>query len=270
MLLQGVEEHLGDLVVRLRPDVDDLVVALVVGDEAHRVVLFGLLHRLVGLFDELLLLVRNDDVGEGERHARGRGAAEAHVLDRVQEVRRLLKAGLLQDAGNDRPHVLRAQDLVDVVERVGQRFVEDDAAHGRVDHLSGPVGVAELDLGVEGHLILVEGLAHLLHVGEAHALALLVGLRLGDVVEAQNHVLARHGERAAVGRAADVVARQHEHHALEAGLVREGHVDGHLVPVEVGVVRRADERVNLDGLVLGEDGLKGLNAEPVERRGTVE
>ncbi len=35
VLLQGVEEHLGDLVVRLRPDVDDLVVALVVGDEAH-------------------------------------------------------------------------------------------------------------------------------------------------------------------------------------------------------------------------------------------
>jgi hypothetical protein len=43
-------------------------------------------------------------------------------------------------------------------------------------------------------------------------------------------------------------------------------VHGHLVAVEVGVERRADERMDLDGLALDEDGLEGLDAEPVQRR----
>jgi hypothetical protein len=270
VLLQGVEEHLGDLVVRLRPDVDDLVVSLVVGNEAHRVVLLGLLDLLVGLFDELLLLLRHNDVRERERHARGGGAPEAHVLDVVEELGRLLVIGLLQHLGNHPADVLGAEHLVHVVDAVGQRLVEDDAPHGRVDHLAGPVRVAQLDLRVQRQSVLVVGLSHLIDAREAHALSLLVGLRLRDVVEPQHHVLTRHGERPAVGRAAHVVARQHQNHAFEARLVRERHVQGHLVPVEVGVIGRADERVNFDRFVLGQHRLKGLNAEPVERGGTVE
>ncbi len=45
---------------------------------------------------------------------------------------------------------------------------------------------------------------------------------------------------------------------------------GHLVTVEVGVERRADERVNTDGLAFDEHRLEGLDAQPVERRRTVQ
>ena len=37
---------------------------------------------------------------------------------------------------------------------------------------------------------------------------------------------------------------------LDLRLDRQRHVHGHLVAVEVGVVRRADERMELDGLAL--------------------
>jgi hypothetical protein len=37
-------------------------------------------------------------------------------------------------------------------------------------------------------------------------------------------------------------------------------VHGHLVAVEVGVERRADERVDLDGLALDEQRFEGLDA----------
>ena len=47
-------------------------------------------------------------------------------------------------------------------------------------------------------------------------------------------------------------------------------MDGHLVTVEVGVERRANERVKLDGLALDEDRLERLDAEAVERRRAVE
>ena len=45
---------------------------------------------------------------------------------------------------------------------------------------------------------------------------------------------------------------------------------GHLVAVEVGVERLADERVDLDRLAVDEDRLEGLDAEAVQRRGAVE
>ena len=47
-------------------------------------------------------------------------------------------------------------------------------------------------------------------------------------------------------------------------------MDGHLVAVEVGVERRADERVKLDGLALDEHRLERLDAEAVERRRAVQ
>src|SRR6185437_2666389 len=75
-----------------------------------------------------------------------------------------------------------------------------------------------------------------------------VGRRLGREVAAEDDVLARLRNGAAVRRLEDVVARQHEQTRLELRLERERHVDGHLVAVEVGVERRADERMDTNGL----------------------
>ena len=72
-------------------------------------------------------------------------------------------------------------------------------------------------------------------------------------------------ERAAVGRRQDVVGRQHQHAALGLGLGRQRQVHGHLVAVEVGVERGADQRVDLDGLALDQHRLEGLDAEAVQR-----
>ena len=67
-----------------------------------------------------------------------------------------------------------------------------------------------------------------------------------------------------------LLALQHQHPGLGLGLGRQRHVDGHLVAVEVGVERRADERVDLQGLALDEHRLEGLDAEAVQRRRTVQ
>ena len=47
-------------------------------------------------------------------------------------------------------------------------------------------------------------------------------------------------------------------------------MDGHLVAVEVGVERRADERMDLQGLAFDQHGFEGLDAETVQRGCTVE
>ena len=73
-----------------------------------------------------------------------------------------------------------------------------------------------------------------------------------------------------MGRAQHVVGRQHEDAGLGLRLGRQRQVDRHLVAVEVGVERRADERVDLDGLALDEHRLEGLDAEAVQRGRTVQ
>ena len=86
----------------------------------------------------------------------------------------------------------------------------------------------------------------------------------------QDDVLSRDDDGFPIGRREDVVGRHHQDSRFGLGLDRQGHVDGHLVPVEVGVVGGADEGVKLDGLALDQDRLKGLDAQPVEGRSPVE
>ena len=64
----------------------------------------------------------------------------------------------------------------------------------------------------------------------------------------------------------DVVGAHHEHARFHLRLDRQRHVDRHLVAVEVGVERRADERVQLDRLALDQHRLERLDAEAVQRR----
>ena len=105
---------------------------------------------------------------------------------------------------------------------------------------------------------------------ERAAFALGAGLGLGQVVDAEDHVLRRHGERQAVGRRKNVVRAEHQHRGFHLRFGRKRNVHGHLVAVEVRVERGADERMDANGLAFDEHGLERLNAEAVQRRSAVE
>jgi hypothetical protein len=94
--------------------------------------------------------------------------------------------------------------------------------------------------------------------------ALGAGTRLGEVVAAQHHVLGGNGDGAAVRRRQNVVGREHQRGCFDLRLGRERNVDGHLVAVEIGVERGANQRVNLDGLAFHQHRLEGLNAQAVQ------
>ena len=92
----------------------------------------------------------------------------------------------------------------------------------------------------------------------------------GQVVESENYVLGGKYYGLSVSGGKNVVGRHDERTALRLGLDRERNVDRHLVAVEIRVVRRAHERMELYGLVLDEHRLERLYAQAVERRGPVE
>ena len=63
---------------------------------------------------------------------------------------------------------------------------------------------------------------------------------------------------------------EHELAGFKDGAARQRHVDGHLVAIEVGVERETDERVYLDRAAVHENGVEGLDSQPVQGRRAVQ
>ena len=104
---------------------------------------------------------------------------------------------------------------------------------------------------------------------ELHTFALGPFTRLRYIIEAEHHVLGRHGDRGSVGRVQYIVRTEHQQLGLKYGRISEREMDCHLVTVEIGVERRTCQRVQLDCLSFDKFRLEGLDSEPVKRRGTV-
>ena len=84
--LELLHEGFGETIVGVGPNIDDVVVTLVVGDKTHGVLTEHLFDLFVGLGDEFLLLGRNDNVAQVEREATTESLTVTHVLDVVEEV----------------------------------------------------------------------------------------------------------------------------------------------------------------------------------------
>ncbi len=277
VVLRDLEEflhhELGYFRLRLGPHADGVRVTLVGGDEALPEEVVDLLHAFVGFVDEHVVLLRHDDVGRGDRHARERGVLETDVLDAVGEVHGFVFGMQFETLGQDLGELFLRHRLRDVTEAGRHDLFEAEAPHGRVDDL-GAFAIllrhADLHLRLEvDHLVVMreEGF-----VGRAehHALALLAVVHLREEVATEHHVLDRVDDRLAGGGLEHIAVGRHERASFVLSLLGERHVDGHLVTVEVGVEGRTRERMELDGETFDEGRHERLDTEAVERRGAVE
>ena len=99
--LQTVHQDVGQARVCVRPDVNDLVVTLVVRDQTHVVVVHHLPDLRRGLFHQLFLFRWDDDVVQVERQSALEGHGESKLLDVVQELCCARNAHTVQHVGND-------------------------------------------------------------------------------------------------------------------------------------------------------------------------
>ena len=134
VVLREVVLHLlGDLVGRLRPDLDELLATLVVGDETAVELQLDLSSLRVVALEDLVLVRRHDDIGDGDRRTRARGPVETGLLECVQRSRHLdLRVPLRQIVDDGREHLL-VDGLVDVLVVLRQRAIEDRSTQRRTD-----------------------------------------------------------------------------------------------------------------------------------------
>ena len=167
-------------------------------------------------------------------------------------------------------------DLVAEGDSLRHDLVEDDAANGRHDQLAVCLGVAHADRSAQvevaggvGHSGLVKRAVDAPRRSALLESAEGAGLLLGHVVAAENDVQGRRDDGLTVGGVEQVFAGEHDLARLCNRCAGKWDVHGHLVAVEVGVEGGTDQRVDLDGAAVDEDGLKRLNTEAVKRRRAV-
>ena len=296
-----VDHRLGHVVVGVGPGVDHLVVPLAEGDLAGVVGPLEPLDPGVGLGEQLRLLGRDLEVLDADGDAAHGGEAEAEVLEPVEERDRVGQARAPVALQHQLREVLLLHQVVAEAE-LGhhpprQDAVEQHPAHrgpeparrapssrlraagrtrsgwpcgSRRSPLSSAISISAR---LPKYLASFQSRALVSSVFPAPAapqLLLEARRQLGEEVAAQHHVLRRLGHRTAVRRLEDVVRRDHQQARLELRLERQRHVHRHLVAVEVGVERRADQRVDPDGLALDQHRLERLDAQAVQRRRAVE
>ena len=89
------------------------------------------------------------------------------------------------------------------------------------------------------------------------------------VVQTQYNVLRRNDDWLTVGWRQNVVGRHHQRTRFQLSFQCQRYVHGHLVAVEVGVVRSTDQRVQLDSFTFDQYRLKRLDTQTVKGRCTV-
>ena len=91
-LLHLAEHFIGNFFRDGRPDFDDLVVALAVGDRAVQILLLDVDDLLFGVVTRIFLLSGNDHVIDADGEAGASGVAEAKLLDFVEHLDRGFQA----------------------------------------------------------------------------------------------------------------------------------------------------------------------------------
>ena len=106
----------------------------------------------------------------------------------------LQKQFIARNAPVHKSQVLRDNLIEDKTSHSG---LDDSCLYGAVRHL---LAHPDLYSGVEGHRAVLVGQNRLIGVLKAHALSLRAWSLLGQVVDAQNHILRRNSHRTAVRR----------------------------------------------------------------------
>ena len=91
-----------------------------------------------------------------------------------------------------------------------------------------------------------------------------------QVVGTQHNVLRRREDRLTGGWRKDIGGRHHEELTLHDRFQGQWHVDGHLITIEVGVISRADERVNPNSFTFDQYRLESLNGKAMQGRRTIQ
>ena len=195
----------------------------------------------------------------------------AKVLELVSQYDRFFVPTFSVSLVNEVCQFLFLHDFVDGGKRdfFGDDVPEDDSPDRGLKQV---IVLFDQNLFVQIDHSRIVGHANLMHIGKFARF--LVQFRIyslsGQVIEAENYVLCGNDDGFTVSRRQNIVCAHHKYTGFHLRFNGQWDMNGHLIAVKVCVKGRANQRMELDGFTLNQDGLKSLNSQTVEGRGSVQ
>ena len=208
------------------PDVDDLVVAFAVRDDAFAILLLNESNLLVGIFQLGLFFLRDDHVGNSDGETGLGRFGEAELFQFVQRGDRLGRSGDLVTAPDNVAQLLLSGRLIEKSKLLWPNLVKDDAACRGLDRLGlgvavnrllTVIGVFDPDPVVCANAAVGHGKFHLHGIGKKRERAVAIGNAariLSQVIATEGNVLRGRGDWFTARRRENVVRCEHEHARL--------------------------------------------------------
>ena len=291
LIFEGFEKLVGNFFGNVAPDGDDFVVALAVGNGAIEILLLHFDDFFFGVFDEVVLIAGNKHVVDADGDAGHGGVMEAELFQVIQKDDGVFQAEAEVGVVNKLLHALLFQQAVNVGKFFRQVGIENDATHGglneltfhangngvrdvlivigggEIDHFA---GIAQTDGSEQFDFAGFESKDDFIGGSEDTALTLGAGFGLGQIINAEDHILRGNGEGQPVRGRKNISRAEHEHGGFDLRFRGKWNVHSHLVAVKIGVERGANQRMDTDGLALNKHRLKSLNAETVKGGSAIE
>ena len=137
VVFEGPEHDVRDFVAGVGPDIDDLVVALAVRDDALAILLLDRLDLLVSVLQFGLFFLRNDHVRNSDGNSGLGRFGEAEFLQAIERLDRALLSGHLIATPDNVAELFLAGGFVEESELLRPDLVEDHATRGRFDDALG-------------------------------------------------------------------------------------------------------------------------------------
>ena len=118
------------------PDVDNLVIALAVGNDAVGVLIADFFHFLERTVNELGFSIRYDYIVNGDGHAGQRRIVVAHIFELIDELGRTSVAQQAMHFGGNSLDIALIDRAVDKADLLREYLVEKQATDGRIHHLA--------------------------------------------------------------------------------------------------------------------------------------
>src|SRR5476651_2027305 len=283
LLFREVRHHrLRHFVVGLGPKVDHFVVLLALSYQAGGVLALDFFHFIGSSTDDLSFFIRDNEVVNTDGNAGNSRVSKTGVHQLVSEDHGLFQtnhAVALVDQLGDRLFLHWQVD--DVVRQtfwhnlIQQRTADsgvDDTGVGHAAAVTVVDGFVDphFDLGVQCGFAGTEHTVNFLQVSEYTTFALGVDRFTGHVVQTQYNVLRRNDDWLTVGGRQDVVGRHHQRTRFQLSFQRQRYVNSHLVTIEVGVICRTNQRVQLDRFTFDQNRVKRLDTQTVQGWCTVQ
>src|SRR5690606_6809766 len=141
-------QRFSDSCIHTAPDIDDLVVTFIVGDETHVIVVPYFLNLALRILKKFFLDLRDDEVVDAERETTLEGCTESEVLDIIEELRSLRHVRDHDDVADDLTKILLSEEGVYKSNFSRHELIKQYATHSCLNQLMLEQSICIADVGL--------------------------------------------------------------------------------------------------------------------------